>query len=43
MNYKIPADHIRAWPVHTIRGRNARTGPDVLEPWKEYEGILKQA
>jgi putative SOS response-associated peptidase YedK len=43
MNYKIPADRIRAWPIHTIRGRNARTGPDVLELWEEYEGILKQA
>ena len=41
MEYKIPANHLEAWPVHTIRGKNARTGPDVLEPWKEYEGILK--
>lgn len=41
MEYKIPANHLTAWPVHTIRGKNALSGPAVLEPWKEYEGILK--
>jgi putative SOS response-associated peptidase YedK len=39
--YKIPASHLKAWPVHTIRGKNARTGPDVLEEWEEYKGIVK--
>ena len=41
LNYKIPAARLHAWPVHTIRGKNARTGPDILEPWKEYESILQ--
>jgi putative SOS response-associated peptidase YedK len=40
MDYKIPANHLTAWPVHTIRGKNARTGPDVLEEWEEFKGVL---
>lgn len=43
MDYKIPANHLTAWPVHTIRGKNARTGPDVLEEWTEFKNVLKEA
>jgi putative SOS response-associated peptidase YedK len=43
MGYQIPANGLKAWPVHTIRGKNARTGPDVLEEWREYSDLLKRA
>lgn len=42
MDYKISASHLKAWPVHTIRGKNARTGPDVLDEWKEYKAVLNE-
>lgn len=41
MDYQIPANHLKVWPVHTIRGKNARTGPDVLEEWTQYRDVLK--
>jgi putative SOS response-associated peptidase YedK len=43
IDYQIPAKELKAWPVHTIRGKNARTGPDVLEEWKEYTDLLNRA
>lgn len=43
MGYQIPGKSLQAWPVHTIRGKNARTGPDVLEEWEDYAYILKEA
>ena len=43
LHYKVPAKELRAWPVHTIRGKNALSGPEVLQPAKEFEGILKTA
>lgn len=43
MKYKIPARQLKTWPVHTIRGKHARTGPDVLDEWKEYSHVLKEA
>jgi len=43
MGCHIPAKELKAWPVHTIRGKNARTGADVLEEWSEYKDLLKVA
>lgn len=43
LDYQIPASKLNAWPVHSIRGKNAHMGPDVLEPWSEYDYILKDA
>lgn len=43
MKYKVPAKDLHAWPVHTIRGRNARTGPHVLDEWADYKNVLKDA
>ncbi len=40
LSYKIPAKQLEAWPVHTIRGKKALTGPAVLEPVEEYKRIL---
>jgi putative SOS response-associated peptidase YedK len=43
MAYQVAANNLKAGPVHTIRGKNARTGPDVLEEWKEYADLLERA